>query len=196
MLQIGLTGNIGSGKSTVALVFECLGIPVYRADVFARHIMHEKEVVEEVGRIFGEKYIDKNFQIDRKALAAEVFSHKEKLELLNKIIHPRVIQDYSRWVAQQTKPAYVMMESAILYEANLSGNFHKIILVTAPLELRLNRVIQRDHTSRADVMRRAANQLDQDYLLTRADFVIENNDLRPVIPQVLTIDAALRTLAS
>jgi len=196
MLQIGLTGNIGSGKSTIALVFECLGIPVYLADKFARQIMHEREVVEEVGRIFGEKFIDKNFQIDRKALAAEVFFHKEKLELLNRIIHPRVLQDFGRWVVQQTKPAYVMMESAILYESNLAGSFHKIILVTAPLELRLHRVMQRDHSSHADVMRRAANQLDQEQLLTRADFVIENNDLRPVIPQVLAIDAVLRTTAS
>jgi len=194
MLQIGLTGNIGSGKSTIARVFECIGVPVYRADVVARNIMDEKEVVEEVARTFGEKYIDQQHRIDRKALAAEVFSDKEKLALLNEIVHPKVLRDYDRWVAEQGTVAYVLMESAILFETGLYSTFRKIIVVEAPLELRLQRVMLRDGASRSEVSQRAANQLEQETIVAKADFVIENNDLRPVIPQVLAIDKALRTL--
>ncbi|HSV87554.1 MAG TPA: dephospho-CoA kinase [Bacteroidales bacterium] len=194
MLQIGLTGNIGSGKSTVANIFEHLGIPVYRADVFARNIMEHKEVIEEIGRILGERFIGKNNQIDRRALAAEVFSDKDKLASLNGIVHPRVLKNYDCWVDEQKKPAYVMMESAILYEAGLSGHFNKIIVVSAPFDLRIKRVMGRDNVSQTEALQRAANQMEQHELEAMADLIIVNDEIKPVIPQILEIDGNLRNI--
>jgi len=194
MLQIGLTGNIGSGKTTVCRVFEILGVPVYYADLRARAIMEESVVVEQVAVAFGKEVLDENRRLQRKALAAMVFSNREKLERLNAIVHPLVREDYRQWVAAQHKRAYVMQEAAILFETGMAASFDKVIVVAAPLELRIVRVQQRDGVSREEVLRRAASQFDEQVLIGKADFVIHNDDHQLVIPRVLAIDQSLRSL--
>ncbi len=194
MLQIGLTGNIGSGKTTVCRVFEILGVPVYYADLRARAIMEDSAVVKQVAGAFGQDLIDESGQLKRKDLAAIVFNNREKLEKLNAMVHPLVRDDYRQWVAAQYNQAYVMQEAAILFETGMAASFDRVIVVAAPLELRIARVQQRDGVSRQEVLRRAANQLVEQELIERADFVIHNDDSRLVIPQVLAIDQQLRRL--
>ncbi len=194
MLQVGITGNIGSGKTTVCRVFEILGVPVYYADLRARAIMEKHEVLEQVVGAFGREVLDENGQLQRKLLAAIVFNNKEKLERLNAIVHPLVREDYRQWVAAQHHQAYVMQEAAILFETGMAASFDKVIVVAAPLELRIARVQQRDGVSRSEVLRRAANQLEEKELIERADFVVHNDDSQLVIPQVLAIDRELRRL--
>ncbi len=194
MLQIGLTGNIGSGKTTVCRVFEILGVPVYYADLRARAIMEDSAVVKQVAGAFGQDLIDESGHLKRKDLAAIVFNNREKLEKLNAMVHPLVRDDYRQWVAAQYNQAYVMQEAAILFETGMAASFDRVIVVAAPLELRIARVQQRDGVSRQEVLRRAANQLEEQELIERADFVIHNDDSRLVIPQVLAIDQQLRRL--
>ncbi|MBW6498065.1 MAG: dephospho-CoA kinase [Bacteroidales bacterium] len=194
MLQVGLTGNIGSGKTTVCRVFEILGVPVYYADLRARAIMEKDEVVEQVAGAFGREVLDENGQLKRKVLAALVFNNKEKLERLNAIVHPLVREDYSNWASTKLNHAYVMQEAAILFETGMAASFDKVIVVAAPLQLRIARVQQRDGVGREEVLRRAANQFDEKILLEKADFVIHNDDSQLVIPQVLAIDRELRRL--
>jgi dephospho-CoA kinase len=194
MLQIGLTGNIGSGKTTVCKVFETIGIPVYYSDERARLIMDRQEVIDSVAAVFNEKVMDRNGKLDRKALAAIVFNDREKLEKLNRIVHPLVRDDYRQWLAGHTDKPYVIQEAAILFETGMAARFDKVIVVAAPLDLRLVRVQQRDGVSREEVLRRAANQLPQEALIEKADFVIHNDDRQLVIPRVLAIDHSLRSL--
>jgi dephospho-CoA kinase len=194
MLQIGLTGNIGSGKTTVCKVFETIGIPVYYSDERARLIMDRQEVIDSVAAVFNEKVLDRNGKLDRKALAVIVFNDKEKLERLNRIVHPLVRDDYRQWVAGHADKHYVIQEAAILFEAGMAARFDKVIVVAAPLDLRLVRVQQRDGVSREEVLRRAANQHPQEALIEKADFVIHNDDRQLVIPRVLAIDHSLRSL--
>jgi dephospho-CoA kinase len=194
MLQIGLTGNIGSGKTTVCKVFETIGIPVYYSDERARLIMDRQEVIDSVAGEFNEKVLDDSGKLDRKSLAAIVFNDKEKLERLNRMVHPLVRDDYRQWVASHADKPYVIQEAAILFETGMAANFDKVIVVAAPLDLRMVRVQQRDGVSREEVLRRAANQLPQEALIEKADFVIHNDDRQLVIPRVLAIDHSLRSL--
>lgn len=194
MLQIGLTGNIGSGKTTVCKIFETFGIPVYYADERARLIMDRQEVIASVVAAFDENILDGSGKLDRKSLAAIVFNSKEKLEKLNAIVHPLVRDDYRQWVASHADKPYVIQEAAILFETGMAAVFDKVIVVAAPLDLRLVRVQKRDGVSREEVLRRAANQLPQETLLEKADYVVHNDDRQLVIPRVLAIDHSLRSL--
>lgn len=194
MLQIGLTGNIGSGKTTVCRFFEILGVPVYYADLRARAIMDKAEVLEQVAGAFGAEVLDEKGRLQRKALAEIVFNDREKLQKLNAIVHPLVRDNYRLWAAEQHNKSYVVQEAAILFETGMAASFDKVIVVAAPLELRIARVQQRDGVSPEEVLRRAANQLDEQDLIEKADFVIYNDDSRLVIPQVLAIDRELRQL--
>lgn len=194
MLQVGLTGNIGSGKTTVCKVFENLGVPVFYADLEARKIMERKAVIERVVETFGQAVRDGEGKLDRKALAGMVFSDREKLALLNAIVHPLVRKKYLEWVDENRNPFYVIEEAAILFESGMTDHFDKIIVVAAPLALRIARVMQRDGLSREEVLHRAANQFEEDMLVTRADYVIHNDDRQLVVPRVLTIDQSLRQM--
>ncbi len=194
MLQIGLTGNIGSGKTTVCKIFEILGVPVFYADLRARAIMGNQAVKEQIISIFGLKVAEKRGEINRKALAEVVFNDKTMLEKLNGIIHPLVREDYNQWILVQANPKYVIQEAAILFEAGLASRFHKVIVVAAPPDVRIDRVMKRDGVSRPEVLKRASNQFEQEVLISLADFVVHNNSKQLVIPQVLAIDSKLRNL--
>lgn len=184
MIRVGLTGNIGSGKTTVCRLFEMLGVPVYYADDIAKHFLESDEVAKEIRARFGAGYILYDGRPDRKKLARLVFNNKTKLDELNKLIHPKVQEDFERWLARHPESTYVIMEAAILFETGRNRDFDKIIMVTAPEDLRIQRVCQRDNVSTNDVKSRMKNQWDEGRKIPLADFIIRNNEKLLLMPQV------------
>ncbi|MFN3754985.1 dephospho-CoA kinase [Flavobacterium sp.] len=180
---IGLTGGIGSGKTTVANYIKSLGIPVYIADEEAKKIMKTKTVIESVQNTFGETVI-KNSQIDREKLAQLVFNHPEQLQKLNDIVHPIVKQNFENWVKKQINHPFVVKEAAILFESGSYKYCDSIITVTAPLETRLQRVMDRDKTSRQSVLDRMKNQWPEDEKIANSDYVIHNISMEHTKNQV------------
>jgi len=187
MLKIGLTGNIGSGKSIAASIFEILGIPVYHADEKAKNILNKQDVIEKIKILFGAGILDKTGKPDRKKIAGIVFNNNEKLTSLNKIIHPAVIADFEEWVKQESSFHYIIMESAILFETGYSEMFDSIIVIAAPENIRIERVIKRDQSSDEDVKKRIQNQMLEEMKIKKADFVINNDGSHLMIPQVLKL---------
>ena len=173
MKIIGLTGGIGSGKTTVANHFIGAGIPVYIADDEARKIMQSPEILREIEKIFG-SVIFKNEVLNRQKLAEIVFSNSDKLKQLNAIIHPAVKKHFGNWILNYKNSPFVIYETAILFEGGSYKDCDKIITVTAPLETRIERVIQRDKTTRENVLKRIKMQWTDDQRLGKSDFVIEN----------------------
>jgi dephospho-CoA kinase len=193
MLKVGLTGGIGSGKSTVAAIFETLGIPVSYADDEAKRLMNEDpELREAIVRAFGaEAYAGGT--LNRKYLAAQVFNDPVKLETLNNLVHPVTIQEGARWMQQQAALGhpYAIREAALIFEARGAGHLDFVIGVYAPLALRIHRTIQRDHSSREAVQQRMRNQIDEEIKMKLCDAVIHNDEHEAVIPQVLAIHEKL-----
>ena len=191
MLKIGLTGGIGSGKTTVAKIFETLHIPVYYADDAAKRLMNSDEKLKaSVIQHFGDETY-KNGELDRKYLASIVFNNKEKLELLNSITHPITIKDADEWMQHQTTP-YIIKEAALLFESGAAEQLDYIIGVYAPQHIRVKRVMDRDNLSAEEVMKRITRQLDEEMKMKLCDFVITNNEQELLIPQVLELDRKLR----
>ncbi|BCY29493.1 dephospho-CoA kinase [Flavobacterium okayamense] len=187
---IGLTGGIGSGKSTVAKYLASKGISVYIADVEARKLMESKEVIDEIKSYFGEKVISKKGKIKRKTLANLVFSDKEKLNKLNSIVHPKVKKHFMEWVLLHKNEPFIVKEVAILFETNGHLDCDKVILVTAPEDVRLMRVMQRDNVSKEDVLARMNNQMSEEEKISKSDYVIHNivlNDTYNQIDKLLKI---------
>ncbi|MCB2222174.1 MAG: dephospho-CoA kinase [Bacteroidetes bacterium] len=191
MIKIALTGNLGSGKSTVAEIFSVLGVPVYHADQEAKKFLFQKEVVDQLVDTFGEDILTTDRTIDRKKLASIVFKNKAALEFLNGIIHPLVRKDLYQWMEENKQHAYVVQEAAILFESGFYRDFDKIIVVACPVEMAIQRVMLRDGVSESDVLSRMKNQWPQEEKIKRADFVIHNDGNRLVIPQVLEIHRTL-----
>jgi dephospho-CoA kinase len=186
MLRIGLTGGIGSGKTTVAKVFEVLGIPVYYADDAARKLMNTNEELKAtITKKFG-KETYRDGELDRKYLASIVFNDKEKLELLNALTHPVTIADAEQWINLQTSP-YIIKEAALLFESGAAERLDCVIGVYAPQHIRVKRVMDRDGLPAEEVMKRISRQIDEEMKMKLCDFVITNNEERLVIPQVLDL---------
>ena len=182
---LGLTGNIGSGKSYVATVFSKLGIPVFDSDAAGRDILsHDKEAFQEIKKCFGEMVFTEGIP-DRKKLAAIVFSDKIMLERLNSIIHPRVQKKFEEWLSMQ-KSSLVVREAAILIESGLK-DVSSILVVTAPEAIRIRRVIKRDKVSESDVIKRIQNQMPESEKIKYADFIVRNDGKAAILPQVLEI---------
>ena len=186
MLKIGLTGGIGSGKTTVAHIFEVLGIPVYNADNAAKKLMNEDEnLQQEIIKHFGtESYVDA--KLNRPFLAEAVFSDPKKTLLINSIIHPATIVDAEKWFHQQKGP-YAIKEAALIFEANAEKNLDLVIGVSSSYELRLQRVMLRDGINKEAVEKRMQNQMDENKKMESCDFVINNNETELLIPQVLSL---------
>jgi dephospho-CoA kinase len=182
-LRIGITGGIGSGKSTVAKVFEVLGIPVYYADEAAKRIMNEDEPLKQlIIQHFGAAAY-KNNLLDRQYLASQVFDNKEKLELLNSLVHPATIRDGEEWMHKQTAP-YAIKEAALIFESGTQDQLDYIIGVSAPAPLRILRAMKRDGSSRDQVLARMSKQIQEVIKIRLCDFVIYNDEQQAVIPQV------------
>ena len=174
---IGLTGGIGTGKTTVANYFASKGVPVYIADEAAKVIMNAKDVVQQVQALFAENVILENGQLNRNYIRELVFTDKDKLVQLNSIIHPKVILDFENWLKQNKNAHFVIKEVAILFETNGQNYCDATILVTAPLETRIQRVIKRDKTPKEIILNIINNQLPEEEKIKLATYVIENKNL-------------------
>ncbi|SDZ96839.1 dephospho-CoA kinase [Psychroflexus halocasei] len=190
MKKIGLTGGIGSGKSTVAALFKEKGVPVFIADVEAKKLFEEEEVVNEIKECFGSSVISKN-SIDRKALGQIVFSDSEELKKLNNIIHPKVHQAFENWFSQQKSP-YIIYEAAIIFEHNRQSFFDKTLLVTAPKALRIERVMKRDSVTEDEVLKRMNNQWPELRKKELADYTLDNVKIDKTKHQVNKYDKIFR----
>jgi len=189
MLKIGITGGIGAGKSTVAGIFKVLGVPVFDADVTAKNILNTDPILrEQIAAAFGSETY-KNGLLDRKYLATLVFNNPNQLAKLNALVHPATIAAADKWASRFTDKPYIIKEAALLFEAGTNEGLDYIIGVTAPVELRIKRVMARDQVSREEVLSRMQHQLDDTEKMKRCDFVIDNSDASLVIPQVLAIHA-------
>ena len=186
MLKIGITGGIGSGKSTVSKIFETLGVPVFDADAAAKKIMDEDELLKEkMKAAFGnEVYVDG--KLNRKYLADIVFNNNDQLAILNALVHPASVEAGLQWAAKQTAP-YIIKEAALLFEAASGFNLDIVIGVYAPKALRIQRVMQRDNITREAVVARMDKQIDEELKMKLCDFVIVNDEQQLVMPQVLQL---------
>jgi dephospho-CoA kinase len=194
MIRIGLTGGIGSGKTTVAKIFELLGVPVYFADDEAKRIMSRDEPLKkEIQKHFGEEaYI--NGELNRVFLASKVFNDEGKLELLNSIVHPATLSDAEEWFDRQTT-AYAIKEAALIFEAGSEKNLDYVIGVHAPAALRIKRSMERDNASRDKVIERMNRQMDEEEKMKLCDFVLKNDEQELLIPQVLALHEKLVAIA-
>ncbi len=194
MLKVGLTGGIGSGKSIVAGIFTSLGVPVYNADRAAKRIMDTNDGLREsIIRHFG-KEAYAGGQLDRAYLSSIVFSNREKLNILNDIVHPATILDAQKWFETQQGP-YALKEAALIFESNSQQYLDYVIGVTAPESVRIERVMKRDGISIEKVIDRMNKQMDEAEKIKRCDFVIDNGGSLSVISQVLTLHIQLSGLS-
>lgn len=183
---IGLTGGIGSGKTTVANYFKELGVPVYIADDGAKRVMQSKNILAEIKAAFGGNIFDNDI-LNRAKLAQIVFNDKEQLAKLNAIVHPAVKLDFDNWVKEHKNNDYVMYEAAILFESGRYKDCDVIITVTAPEEVRIDRVIKRDQTTREEVLSRMKMQWNDEKRISKSNFVINNNNLKNAKEEVVKI---------
>lgn len=192
MITIGLTGGIGSGKSTVASMFKDLGVPVYDSDQRAKHLMNSSKAIhDQLVELLGEEaFLDG--KLNRAFIASKVFNDKNLLAKLNDIVHPVVREDFVAWAKNQNA-RYVIQETALLFENKSQALYDEVILVTAPKEVRIGRVLARDNTTRAQVEARMDNQLEDKIKLELANFVIENIDLEITKEKVLQVHASILT---
>lgn len=197
VLKVGITGGIGSGKTTACKLFEKLGIPVYYADERGKYLMqHEHHLIDEIKNIFGKDAYE-NGILNRKLIADVVFQDSAKLELLNALVHPAVYHDMECWLLEKGKQsfAYVLKEAALLVETGAYKTLDKLIVVTAPFDIRVKRVKERDSLSNEDILARMRNQLPEDQKVKLADYVIANNsDLDYLEQQVRFIHNSILSL--
>ena len=188
MKIIGLTGGIGSGKSTVLNEFKDLGIKTYSADNAAKKLINtDRALIDSIKKVFGNNIYKKN-KLDTKQLSKIVFQDSNKLKVLNSIIHPAVSNDFDSFVKSNDE-IYIVKEVAIIFETKSENTYDKIILVRAPSEERIKRVLLRDDTSRYDVIKRIKNQVDESSIISKCDYIIDNynlSDLKDKVAQIHT----------
>jgi len=185
MKIVGITGNIGSGKTTACRVFEILGIPVFHADIEGRKILTDPHIKEKIVNEFGSEMLNTDDEIDRKILARIVFENPDNLSKLNRIIHPEVHKQFQQWLVAKQDFSYVLYEAAILFESGHAEAMDRIITVTAPESIRIKRVMKRDSVSAEDVNKRSRQQWDESRKIEKSDFTIINDDEHLMIPQIL-----------
>ena len=190
MKIVGLTGGIGSGKSTVLNEFKDLGIKTYSADNAAKTLINtDRALIDSIKKVFGNNIYQKN-KIDTKQLSKIVFQDSDKLKVLNSIIHPAVSNDFDSFIKANDE-IYIVKEVAIIFETKSENAYDKIILVRAPLEERIKRVLLRDDTSRDDVIKRINNQVDESSIISKCDYIIDNNNQLDLKGKVIQIHADL-----
>jgi dephospho-CoA kinase len=195
MLKVGITGGIGSGKTTVCKIFELLGTPVYYADLEAKQLQNDNEELKTaILQEFGESIVNAEGLIDRTKLAAIVFSDKSKLQELNSIIHPAVATHFDNWLTIHQSSKYILKEAAILFESGANAGVDKVISVIAPIDIRISRTTKRDNISEELIQQRINNQLSDEEKIKRSDFIIYNNEQQLLIPQIISIRELLGQL--
>lgn len=198
IFRVGLTGGIGSGKSTVAQIFEVLGIPVSYADEEAKRLMNEDPDLRRqiIARFGPEAYSAETGSLNRPWMAAQVFSDPARLETLNSLVHPATIRAGGQWMQSMAGHApYAIREAALIFETAAAGHLDFIIGVYAPLSLRIQRTMQRDHLTREKVLQRMRYQIDEEIKMQLCDAVIHNDGRQAILPQVLALHQRLLTSA-
>ena len=186
MIKVGLTGGIGSGKTYVSTVFNSLGIPIFNADEFGKKAYTDPYIKKQVITLFGERSFT-DLGIDRNYIAEKVFNSKNLLEKLNHIIHPWVAKEFDIWTDNMSDKAYIIKEAAILFESGANVALDKMICVHAPDNVRLNRVLTRDGGKSEDILSRMKNQWPQEEKMKMSDYLLNNDGINLVTPQVLNI---------
>ncbi len=196
-LQVGITGGIGCGKSTVSRVFGVLGIPVYDADTRAKWLMANDLLLKtQIAEAFGKEAYLPDGSLNRAYLAARAFGEANQTQQLNQLVHPRVGDDYQHWLLRHPHVPYVLREAALLFEAGATGQLKAVIVVTAPLEMRIGRVLQRDpQRSETDIRAIIAKQMPESEKIRRASHLIANDETRLVTGQVLELNAVFLAAA-
>ena len=195
MLKVGLTGGIGSGKSTVAAIFETLGVPVYYADKEAKRLMAEDEgLIQSIKKLLGEESYN-NDVLNREYIAGVVFKDKEKLEQLNQLIHPLTVADSLNWMSKQITP-YTIKEAALIFESHSESHLDVIIGVTSPESLRIKRVMERDGIDEDAVRQRMSRKMSEEEKIKKCDFVITNDESILLTPQIIRIHEILVKMAA
>lgn len=188
MLKIGITGGIGSGKTTVCKVFELLGIPVFYADDIAKSIMHTDLVLrEEIIKNFGKQSYSDKGQLNRKHISGIVFHNPEELEKLNGLVHPAVFRAFDTWIFKHPEAPYILKEAALLYESDSYKMCDLSILVISPIESRIKRVQARDGLSTEEVQSRIDRQLSDEQKIKMANYILMNDEQQLLIPQIISL---------
>jgi dephospho-CoA kinase len=190
LITVGITGGIGSGKTTACAIFERLGIPVYYADKRAKDLMQEdKKLVQSITALLGNQVYHSDGSLNRIFISEQVFNDEAKLLALNNLVHPAVAADYTSWstILENKGYPYCIKEAALLIETGSYKDLDKLIVVSAPLEDRIKRVIARDGVSEEQVKKRIEAQVSEDYKLKLADYVIHNDKVTDLVPQVTKI---------
>lgn len=192
MLKIGVTGGIGSGKSLVCKVFETLGVPIYSTDLKTKQIqIKDLEVIEGTKKIFGEEAYDSNNQLNREFIAAKVFDDKSKLAQLNSLVHPKVFQDFENWCKALKNQPYIIKESALTFETGFNKKLDKVILVTAPIDVRINRVLERDKFRTIDEVKNIIDkQMPEAEKIKLADYILANDESDLMFPHIFKLHKA------
>ncbi|NDV94946.1 dephospho-CoA kinase [Dysgonomonas sp. 521] len=187
MIKLGITGGIGSGKSTVSEIFSLCGVPVYIADIESKRLVATSPIIrEKLIQLFGDELYDGNV-LNKALLASHIFNDKEKLETVNAIIHPEVGKDFNRWLQRHSLCKIVAHEAAILFESGFDKMMDKVVMVYTPLEVRIQRTMLRDNLPREKVVERIQNQMPDEEKLKLSDFVIVNDNTKSLIEQVTTV---------
>ena len=188
MLKIGITGGIGSGKTTVCRIFEVLNIAIYYSDQRAKEIMvSNPELKAKLRSSFGDIIFDSKGNLNATLLASIVFPDQQKLKTLNSIVHPFVLDDFSSWCKDHNKDKYVILESAIIFESGIEHLLDHIVIVDAPSEIRIQRIMEREKVSKKDVLQRMRSQLTSEEKTTHSKLIIVNDGKMSLIDQVLSL---------
>jgi len=197
MLKIGITGNIGSGKTTVSHVFELLGVPVFYSDDEAKKVMTaDAELIAGIKQAFGTEAYFANGTLNRKYIAPIVFNNQSELQKLNALVHPAVFRAFDNWAIQHSNAPYVLKEAAVLFESGSYKDCDYTILVTAPTPMRIARVMQRDGITKADAESRNAKQMPEAEKQQLASFMLCNDNSQLLIPQILALHEQFLELPS
>ncbi|UCG27221.1 MAG: dephospho-CoA kinase [Bacteroidales bacterium] len=196
MYKVGLTGGIGSGKSIICRIFSLLGVAVFHSDMEARRIMdYDTAIRTKLTELFGLEIYPDGI-LDRQKLAALIFSDQRKLKAVNSIVHPAVFQAFEAWLQEMEGEPYIIKEAAIIFESGAHRNLDYIVAVTAPVELRLKRVTDRNGVEERNVLERMKNQMSEEELVSRSHFVIVNDGSQLVVPQVLDLHSKFLEMAN
>ncbi|KAA6346763.1 Dephospho-CoA kinase [termite gut metagenome] len=183
-VKIGITGGIGSGKSVVSRLFELMGVPVYVSDVESKHLTVSNPYIrKKLTALLGKK-VYQNGELNKSLLASYLFENEEQAETINRIIHPQVKMDFRKWVDVHSHYPILAMESAILIESGFAGEVDVTVMVYAPVNIRLARAVKRDASSRELILKRIQSQMDDEEKKKFADYIILNDDVTPLIPQI------------